>query len=38
MVSLGLSLLPAVHEAAVAAPPPVDLTYIPTPANRPPIV
>jgi hypothetical protein len=37
MVSLGLSLMTVAHEAAVAAPQPVDLTYTPTPAHRPPI-
>jgi hypothetical protein len=37
MVSVGLAVLPATHEPAIAAHLPVDLTYTSTPAHRPPI-
>lgn len=37
MVSVGLVVPPASHDPAIALPPPVDLTYTPTPAHRPPI-
>jgi hypothetical protein len=37
MVTLELPGFPSVHESAVASPPPADLSYIPTPAHRPPI-
>lgn len=37
MVSLELPSFPTLHESAMASPPPADLTYIVTPAHRPPI-